>query len=62
MAKLFRDTAREEYFYQLGRLEAFREAGVQTLVPILETIVRNSAEQISLDDRKALYYGDPTHR
>lgn len=59
---LLRETAREEYFYQQGRLEAFRESGVQTLVPILETIVRNAAEQINLDERKEVYYGGPTHR
>lgn len=60
--RLLRETAREEYFYQQGRLEAFREAGVATLVPILEAVVRNSEEQIRLDERQEVYYGTPTHR
>jgi hypothetical protein len=41
-----RDTAREEYFYQKGRLEAFREAGATAVAKAYEAVVRNALEQI----------------
>jgi hypothetical protein len=43
---LFRDTAREEYFYQLGRQEAFREAGASAVALALQSVVRNARDQI----------------
>lgn len=43
---LHRDTAREEYFYQLGRLEAFREVGAQSVVSAYEVVVKNAKDQI----------------
>jgi hypothetical protein len=42
-----RDTAREEYFYQKGRLEAFREAGATAVAKAYEAVVRNALEQVN---------------
>jgi hypothetical protein len=54
--RLLRESPREEYFYQLGRLEAFREAGVTTLVGVLESVVRNAKAQVP--DEPEAYYGN----
>lgn len=41
-----RENAREEYFYQYGRREAFREAGATAVANALDAVVRNAREQI----------------
>jgi hypothetical protein len=48
---LHRDTPREEYFYQQGRLEAFNEAFSSTVTGVRlqqqHAVVRNAKEQIA---------------
>ena len=43
---LMRDTAREDYFYWLGRLEMATEAGAHTLVGVYGKVVDNARHQI----------------
>lgn len=43
---LFRDTAREEYFYQLGSLEAFQVAKDTKMEAIYQVVVKHALEQV----------------